>query len=87
MRGRYLQRIALDGRRRYRRVFLVAAVLVALSAALALRLRIDSDVLALLPRNEPIVDTFRATLEDFGGVDLLLELVEVPPNESVDPYE
>ncbi|MEE2775334.1 MAG: MMPL family transporter [Acidobacteriota bacterium] len=87
MQGRYLQRIALYGRRHYRRIFLATAILVALSLVSASRLRIDSDMLGLLPRNEPVVDTFRSTLEDFGGVDLLLVLVGVPEGEAVDPYE
>ncbi|MDX1383279.1 MAG: MMPL family transporter [Thermoanaerobaculia bacterium] len=87
MRGRYLQRIALYGRRHYHRIFLAAGLLVALALTSALRLHIDSDVLSLLPRNEPVVDTFRSTLEEFGGVDLLLLLVEVPEGAAVDPYE
>ncbi len=66
---------------------MVAAVLVVINIAIAATLGFDSDVLDLLPRNEPIVDTFRSTLEDFGGVDLLLVLVEVPEGRAVDPYE
>jgi predicted RND superfamily exporter protein len=87
MRGRYLQRLALYGRRRYYRVFLVAGLLLLLSIGLALQLRVDSDVLNLLPQDEPIVSTFRSTLEDFGGVDLLLVLVDVPEGVAIDPYE
>ena len=82
---RFLHGVALFCRRRYRLVFLVAGALAAICLLLTLRLEFESDMLAVLPRNEPRVDTFRETLEDFGGLDLLLVVValDVPEMEIV----
>jgi hypothetical protein len=82
-----LQRIALWGVRHYVRIFVAAGALLALSVLSASRLRFDSDVLSLLPRDAPVIQTFRHTLEEFGGVDTLLVLVELPGDHAVDPYE
>ncbi|HVR30848.1 MAG TPA: MMPL family transporter [Thermoanaerobaculia bacterium] len=82
-----LQRIALWGVAHYVRIFAAAGVLVAVSLVAASRLQFDSDVLNLLPRDSQVVQTFRHTLEEFGGVDTLLVLVELPVEVAVDPYE
>ena len=82
-----LQRIALWGVGHYRRIFAAAAVLLALAVFGASRLEFDSDVLNLLPRESPVIQTFRHTLEEFGGVDTLLVLVQLPAEVAVDPYE
>jgi predicted RND superfamily exporter protein len=82
-----LQRIALWGERHYLRIFLCAAAVLALSVLSSSRLEVDSDVLSLLPRDAPVVKTFRHTLEEFGGVDTLMILVELPEEAAVDPYE
>ncbi len=82
-----LRRLALYARHRYRRIFVVTAVLFALSMALGSRLRFETDVLALLPRNEPVVETFRQTLEELGSADYLILAVRVPPDAVLDPYE
>ena len=83
-----LQRIAQWGVRHYLRIFVCAAVVFAASMVASSRLQVDSDVLNLLPSAAPEVQTFRHTLEEFGGVDTLLILVELPADEgAVDPYE
>ncbi len=82
-----LARLALFSRRHYRWVFAAAAVLIAASLALASRLRFDTDILSLLPQEEPVVDDFRLALEQFGSVDRLLVAVRVPEESVLDPYE
>ncbi|MDH3744573.1 MAG: MMPL family transporter [Acidobacteriota bacterium] len=82
-----LKRVALFSRRRYRLVFGLTAVLVVVSLAMASRLRFDTDILSLLPKNEPVVDEFRLALEQFGSVDRLLVAVRVPEDSVLDPYE
>ena len=79
--------LSLFARRRYRWIFAATAVLLAGSLALASRLRFDTDFTSLLPRNDPVVDTFLATLEDFQSADYLLIAVRVPEDAVVDPYE
>lgn len=84
---RALHRLALFARRRYRAIFAVTFVLVAISLVSASRLRLETDVLALLPREDPVVETFRLALEDFGSVDRLLVAVRIPPDVPLEPYE
>lgn len=83
---RFLVWSASFARRRYRVVFAVAAVLTALSAASAAMLRFDTEILNLLPDDDPVVTTFRSTIEDFGSLDYLLVLVRLPEDQPLDPY-
>lgn len=82
-----LVRLALFARRRYRWIFAVAAVLLVVSGALTARLRFDTDILNLLPQEDPVVRVFLETLEDFSSVDYLLVAVRVPEGAVLDPYE
>ncbi|HEV8577511.1 MAG TPA: MMPL family transporter [Thermoanaerobaculia bacterium] len=87
MRLSFLQRLALFARRRYRTVFAVSAVLVAVSVVLTLRLSFDTDILNLLPRKEPAVKAYIESLEDFGSGTFLLVAVRIPEDAVTDPYE
>ncbi|MXZ39710.1 MAG: MMPL family transporter [Holophagales bacterium] len=78
--------LAAFARRRHRAVFLAAAVLVVLCVWSATRLRFDTEILNLLPKDDPVVTTFRSTIEDFGSLDYLLVLVRLPPDVPLDPY-
>ncbi|MCP4202900.1 MAG: MMPL family transporter [bacterium] len=82
-----LRSLARLTRRRYGLVFTIAALVVVAGLVSSLRLRFDTDVLGLLPKNEPVVQNFRAGLEEFGSVDYLLVAVRLPEGEVVDPYE
>jgi predicted exporter len=82
-----LRRLAAFARHRYRPIFAVAAVLVAVSVGLASRLRFDTDVLNLLPKHDPVIGTFLETLDRFGSIDYLLVVVRVPDGAALDPYE
>src|SRR5262245_64752447 len=82
-----LQRLALFARRRYRTVFAVAAVLVAIAAVLTLRLSFDTDILNLLPRKEPPVKAYIESLADFGSGTLLIVAIRIPEGAVAEPYE
>ncbi len=72
---------------RHQRVVFAAALVLALASAFAAsRLRFDTDVLGLLPKNEPAVNALRETLDEFGSLDYLLIAVRIPDGESADPY-
>jgi uncharacterized protein len=43
--------------------------------------------LSLLPQDDPVVDTFRHTMERFGTIDYLLVVVRIPEGEVLAPYE
>ena len=78
--------LAAFARRRHRAVFVAAAALVVLCVWSATRLRFDTEILNLLPEDDPVVTTFRSTIEDFGSLDYLLVLVRLPPDAPLDPY-
>lgn len=82
-----LQRLALLSRRRYKTVFAVAALLVAGSIVLAFNLRFDTEILNLLPRNEPAVQAYIKALETFGSNELTLIAVHLPEGAVVESYE
>jgi predicted RND superfamily exporter protein len=83
----FLQRLALFARRRYRTIFAVFAVLTALSLFLTLRLTFETDMLSLLPKNDPAVQTYVETLQDFGSNTYLLVAIKIPEGKVPDPYE
>lgn len=72
--------------RHQRLVFALALVVAIASGVAASRLKFDTDVLGLLPKNEPSVNALRETLEQFGSLDYLLIAVRIPEGEPVDPY-
>lgn len=64
---------------RHHRAILLASLLLCLASALSLtRLRLDVDVLGMLPRGEPAFDDFKTFVADFGQLDELLILVDGP---------
>ena len=83
---RWLERTALYSRRHYRRVFLIVGVLLLLSVLASLRLRFDTEILNLLPADDPVVQQFRDTLEQFGSLDVLLIVVRLPEDAATAPY-
>jgi predicted RND superfamily exporter protein len=82
-----LQRLALFARHRYILVFAAFALLVAVSLFLTFRLTFDTDMLSLLPREEPAVRAYIDALETFGSNTLMLVAVRIPEGVVVEPYE
>jgi hypothetical protein len=73
---------------RRQRVALCAVVAVITLATLPVvtRLRIDPDVLNLLPQSGPAVRAFRTYLSVFGSFDRVYVVFEAPEGESIDDY-
>ncbi|HUF77493.1 MAG TPA: MMPL family transporter, partial [Thermoanaerobaculia bacterium] len=82
-----LQSLALTSARRYRRVFLATAIVVAVAGALTTRIELETDILELLPKHDPKIQDFLEAMERFGGVDYLLVVVRVPEGLAAEPYE
>jgi len=77
----YATWVAFIGRH-YRAVLAVSALLAVLAALSLTRLRLDIDVLNMLPRGTPAFDDFKAFVGEFGQLDELLVLVDgAPPAE------
>lgn len=73
---------------RERRWAVCAAIALVTLATLPLvaRLRLDPDVLNLLPRSGTAVRAFRSYLSDFGSFDRVYIVFEAPEGESIDNY-
>ncbi len=87
MHRRVLHALALFASRHYKGVCLTFAVLVVLSIFAATRIRFDTDMLNLLPPDDPSVAVFRETVEEFGTLDYLLIGVRVPEGAPLVAYQ
>jgi predicted RND superfamily exporter protein len=86
-RHRLLLRIERFSRERYRVVFLVALVLVLIASWLGSKIKIESDLLALIPQGNVQVDTLKEALQDFGSIDYLLVLLAADGAAGADELE
>ena len=84
--GRLLDRITELLLRRPRAVLLVALVIVLIGGAVATRLRIDPDVLNLIPHGNREVNEFRELLKDTGSLDFHVIVVEFPKGGDASVY-
>jgi len=80
-------RIGEFARQRYRLVFLVTTFLVLLSLYLGSRLTLDGDILNLVPKHNRAINTFKEAIQDFGGLDYLLFLVEGKEGQTPDDLQ
>jgi uncharacterized protein len=68
------------GIERHHRVIVIGSALLALLAAVSLtRLRLDIDVLGMLPQGAPVFADFKSFVADFGELDELIVLIEGAP--------
>jgi hypothetical protein len=84
---RILLRIERFSRLRFKLVFAGALILFAASLGIGSRIKIESDVLNLIPRGDRSVDTFREALKEFGSIDYLIVLLEAAKDEGPDEIE
>nr|MCU0235305.1 hypothetical protein [Thermoanaerobaculales bacterium] len=71
------------GRDNPRAVVAAAAAAWVVAAALAFQVRIETDLLSLVPEHNPVVEAFRTTVERFGSVDTLLVVVHLEPERPL----
>ena len=76
--ARLLDRLTALLLRRPRRVLAVSGAIVVLFALAATRLRLDPDVLNLIPRSNREVNEFRDLLRETGTLDFHVIVVEFP---------
>src|SRR5262245_14089246 len=84
---RILLRIERFSRERWGLVFAASVLLFVLSTWLATRIKLESDVLNLIPHGDRQVDTFREALHEFGSIDYLIALFETAQDEGPDELE
>lgn len=83
----WLERLLVGAGRRPIAVFLGTLAVVAVALVAASRLQFDPDVLRLLPKRDPAVQAYRATLERFGSADYFVAAIRIPEGAPLDPYE
>ncbi len=84
--GRLLDRLTDLLLRRPRAVLGVAFAVVLISGAMATRLRLDPDVLNLIPRGNREVNEFRTLLEETGTLDFHVIVAEFPQGSDPATY-
>jgi predicted RND superfamily exporter protein len=84
--GSLLDRITGLLWRRPKAVLVVALVIVAIFGALATRLRLDPDVLNLVPRHNREVNEFRDLIKDTGTLDFHVVVIEFPKGAEPSNY-
>ena len=60
-----------------RAVLVVASIVFVVAVVVASRVTIETDILALVPEDNPVVQAFTENIERFGSLDLLVVLVHV----------
>jgi len=87
--GRHRLLLACEriSRRRHGRVFLIAALAIVVGSWLGSRLRIDSDILDLIPPGNPRVDAFKDAASRFGSTSHLVVLLEAGSGAGPDELE
>ncbi len=71
---------------RFPRAVLVGAGLAwVLTAALMSQVRVETDILSLVPEHNPVVQGFKTTIERFGSVDTLLVVLRLEPDQELEP--
>jgi predicted RND superfamily exporter protein len=85
------QRILLGiekfSRERWGVVLGISLVVFLVCAWIGTRVKLESDVLSLIPRGNRQVDTFREALHEFGSIDYLIVLLGAAPDEGPDEIE
>ena len=72
------------GYRHHRVVLVGAAAVLVLGVVFGTRLKVETDVMSLLPRHDPAVQMFRQVLEEFGTLDTLVVAIPVGGEEHLD---
>jgi predicted RND superfamily exporter protein len=79
-----LLRVERFSRHHYRLVFLIGLLAMLGGILLGSKLRLQSNILDLIPQGNRQVDTYREALEDFGAIDYLIVLLEAGEEGQVE---
>ena len=72
------------GRLHPRLVVAFAVIAWVVTGLLPSRVEVETDILSLVPRNNPVVEGFRTTVERFGSVDTLLVVIHLDADRPIE---
>ena len=81
-----IERVTALVLRRPKTILLIAAAFVVVAALLATRLKLDPDVLNLIPRNNREVNEFRSLITETGTLDFHVIVLEFPKGAEPAAY-
>jgi hypothetical protein len=84
--GNLIERLSALVLRRPRTILAVAFVIVAIAALIATRIKLDPDVLNLIPEHNREVNEFRTLLRDTGTLDLHIVVMQFPKGADPTTY-
>ena len=84
---RLLLRVERFSRRHYKLVFLLALLAILAGTLLGANLKLESNILALIPEGNRRVDDLKEALEDFGSIDYLMVLLESREGQGAEDLE
>src|SRR5688572_6582460 len=67
-------------------IFVATFVIVCLAALLGSRVRLNTDILDLVPKGDRTVDAYKLALQEFGGADYVAVMFEAPPGHTAEEY-
>ena len=77
-----LVRLAL---RAPRVVLACSAVAWVLAVLLMSQVKVETDIMSLVPEHNPVVQGFKTTINRFGSVDTLLVVLRLEPEQELEP--
>lgn len=72
--------------RHYKKIIFITVVLVAAGILVIPRLKIETDIVKQMPKDNKVFETFRKVVEDVGTMDLFLIVVRLPEDAALDRY-
>ncbi|MGH9866565.1 MAG: efflux RND transporter permease subunit [Candidatus Polarisedimenticolia bacterium] len=67
-------------------IFLATFLIVCVAALLGSRVRLNTDILDLVPKGDRAVDAYKLALQEFGGADYVAVMFEAPPGHTAEEY-
>ncbi len=87
MRKNILSCLARFSYQHYRLIILISVLLTFISAFFALKLDLTTEIIDLLPKDSPVVQSFNNAMERYGSMDYLIVVIEDKDGKEVENRE
>ncbi len=86
-RKKILKAIAGFCYRHHLKIIIAALLITVISVYFSLKLEVSTEIIDLLPKDSPVVKTFRRTMSKYGSMDYLIVVIEDKEGEKVENWE